>query len=195
MTDAAKAKTNCTSRLNIHWRAASRFIFVTAFALFFLPCMAQTGKAQEPDSPDAPPPIKILPKEEKNQLTAETDPKRHTILALDLSDNHLTKAEELGAKNDFDSMLKELGTFNAIIDEALAFIDQNDNGNGKILISSKKLELGLRSYMPRLETLRREVPSSYDPYVKGLIKTVREARSKAVEPFFGTSVLPTRKNN
>jgi len=195
MTDVIETKANDAGRPEIQRRRTSHLVFVTAFVLFALPCMAQTGQAQEPDGPDAPPPLKILPKEEKNQLNAEADPKRHTILALDLSDDHLTKAEELGAKNEFDSMLKELGTFNAVIDEALAFIAQNDTGNGKILSSSKKLELGLRSYAPRLETLRRDVPSSYDPYVRGLIKTVREARSKAIEPFFGTSVLPTRINN
>ncbi|HTK27228.1 MAG TPA: hypothetical protein VL327_11770 [Pyrinomonadaceae bacterium] len=195
MTDAAKTRSIDADRLNIHRRTASRLVFVTAFVLFALPCMAQTGQAQEPDSPDAPPPLKILPKDEKNKLSAETDPKSHASLALELSEGHLAKAEELGARNEFDSMFKELGAFNAVIDEALAFIAQNDTGNGKILSSSKKLELGLRSYAPRLETLRRDVPSSYEPYVRGLIKAVREARSKAIEPFFGTSVLPTRKNN
>lgn len=195
MTDAVETRADDGRRLRIRRRRASHLVFVAAVFLLTLPCMAQTAQAQEPDGPDAPPPLKILPKEEKGQLAAEADPKRHTILALDLSDDHLTKAEELRDRNEFDSMLKELGTFNAVIDEALDFIARNDSGNGKILGSSKKLELGLRSYTPRLETLRRDVPSSYEPYVRGLIKTVREARSKAIEPFFGTSVLPTGKNN
>jgi len=114
---------------------------------------------------------------------------------LELSEGHLTKAEELVGKEDFESMLKELGSFNAVIDEAVTFIAKNNAGGGKILSSSKKLEIGLRSYSPRLEVMRRDVPSGYEPYLRGLIKAVRNARSKAIEPFFGTTVLPQVKNN
>jgi hypothetical protein len=154
-------------------------------------------QAQQPDDTleGYPPPLKIIPKEEKNLLNAETDPKRHTGLALQLSEAHLEKAEELNGKSDFVHMYSELGAFNAVIDEVLQFIERHDDGGGKILNSSKKLEIGLRSYAPRLETIRRDLPVGYEPYVKSLIKTVRNARSKAVEPFFGTSVVPQPKNN
>jgi len=192
MTDAAKIGKCYTGWFNMHRRTASRLVFATAILLFTLPCMAQTP---EPDGQDVPPPLKILPKDEKNQLNAETDPKKHASLALELSEGHLTKAEELGSKDDFESMLKELGSFNAVIDEAVAFITQSNAGNGKVLSGSKKLEIGLRSYSPRLEGMRRVVPSGYEPYLRGLIKAVRNARSKAVEPFFGTTVLPQRKDN
>jgi len=192
MTDAAEIKKCDIGRFNMHRRTASRVVFAAAILLFTLPCVAQT---QEPDGQEVPPPLKILPTGEKNQLNAETDPKKHTSLALELSEGHLTKAEELVGKEDFESMLKELGSFNAVIDEAVTFIAKNNAGGGKILSSSKKLEIGLRSYSPRLEVMRRDVPSGYEPYLRGLIKAVRNARSKAIEPFFGTTVLPQVKNN
>jgi hypothetical protein len=173
--------------------AAISSLFV--FSLFLL--SPSWADAQQPDdAPDGyPPPLKIIPKDEKNRLSGETDPKRHTVLALELTDTHLAKAEELNAKNDFAHMYAELGAFNAVIDEVLQFIARNDDGGGRILNSSKRLEIGLRSYAPRLETIRRDLPSNYEPYVKSLIKTIRDARSKAVEPFFGTSVVPHEKNN
>jgi hypothetical protein len=172
--------------------AALSVFFV--FALFFL--MSLPGFAQEPnDTPDAvPPPLKVFPKEEKNRLEAETDPKKHMGLALQLTEAHLSRAEVLNSKSEFDLMYTELGAFNAVIDEALEFLARNDDGQGRILSSSKKLELGLRAYALRLETVRRDLPSIYEPYVKNLIKTVRNARSKAVEPFFGTSVVPQKNN-
>ena len=194
MTDAAKIKKSDTGRFEMHRRTASLLVFAIAIFLLAFPCAAQT--TLDTDGSDAvPPPIKTLPKDEKNQLNAETDPKDHTKLALELSEGHLAKAEELSDKNDFDSMLKELGSFNAVIDEAVSFIAKNSTGGGKILSSSKKLEIGLRSYSPRLEVIRRDVPSGYEHYLRGLIKTVRNARSKAIEPFFGTTVLPQTKDN
>lgn len=192
MTDDAKINKCDTGWFNMHRRTASRLFFAAAILLFILPYIAQ---AQEPDGQEVPPPLKILPKDEKNQLMAETDPKKHTNLALELSEGHLTKAEELGGKQDFESMLKEFGAFSAVIDEAVSFIEKNSTGGGKILSSSKKLEIGLRSYSPRLEVMRRDVPSGYEPYLRGLIKAVRNARTKAIEPFFGTTVLPQVKNN
>ena len=191
MISGAKTKTHAISRSNR--RNAWRFVFVTVVVLAAAPLMVSTASAQEPD--EFPPPLKVLSKEEKSQLNAELEPKKHTSLALELTESHLAKAEELSGKSEFDGMFKELGAFNAVVDEAIAFLAKNDTGSGKILNSSKKLEIGLRAYAPRLEAIRRDVPPAYEPYVRHLIKTIRDARSKAIEPFFGTSVVPEPKNN
>ena len=44
--------------------------------------------------------------------------------------------------------------------------------------------------MPRLELIRRDMPERYEYYVRRLLKTVRDTRAKAVEPFFSSTVLP-----
>jgi hypothetical protein len=194
MSKAANPEMHVLLRLAKHRPALIiRAAATSAFIILTLYVLAPTAtNAQVPDDIDSyPPPLRILAKEEKNLLNAENDPKRHTFLALQLTDAHLTKAEELNAHGDFVQMYSELGEFNAVIDELLQFLTRHDDG-GRILNSYKKLEIGLRSYSPRLETIRRDLPSNYEPYVKKLIKIIRDARSKAVEPFFGTSVVPQK---
>ncbi|MEK7855704.1 MAG: hypothetical protein AAB288_06415, partial [Acidobacteriota bacterium] len=61
---------------------------------------------------------------------------------------------------------------------------------GKVLNNFKRLEIGLRQFRPRLELIRRGIPSEYEPYLRSLIQYVRDARAKAVEPLFGDSVVP-----
>ncbi|HXG83878.1 MAG TPA: hypothetical protein VNI84_07615, partial [Pyrinomonadaceae bacterium] len=70
------------------------------------------------------------------------------------------------------------------------FLNKNDTGRGKVLNNFKRLELSLRRFVPRIELIRRELPAKYEFYVRNLIKNVRAARSKAVEPFFSDSVVP-----
>ena len=42
---------------------------------------------------------------------------------------------------------------------------------GKQLNSLKKFEIGLRSFTTRLEIVRRDLPSNFDPYLKTCLKT------------------------
>jgi hypothetical protein len=158
--------------------------FTFHFSLFTLCVFAQ----DEPKDA-APPPLKILYKEEKSQLEAEDDIKRRTKLALELMESRLKKAEILNTQNDFNAMFTELGGFHAVMDNTLNFLNRHDNGGGKILNNYKRMELSLRSYIARLEVIRRELPLKYEFYVRGLIKQVREARTKAVEPMFDDSVV------
>ncbi len=161
------------------------FIFICVFCLT-LPLRAQ----QEPPEDVAPPPLKTLSKTEKNQLAAETNVKKHTILALELMDNRLASAETFNNEKQFDNMFDELGGFNALIDNTLAYLNKNDNDSGKVLNNFKRLEMNLRKYTPRLELIRRDVPARYEPYVRNLIIDLRDARAKAVEPLFDNSVVP-----
>ena len=41
--------------------------------------------------------------------------------------------------------------------------------------------------------IRREIPVEYDPYLKSLIRYLRDARTKAVEPLFADTVVPSRQ--
>lgn len=167
-----------------------RKALLVPFCLFMLSFGAASVNAQD-DPPDlAPPPLKQISKSEKEQLNAETNIKDHTKLALELMAVRLKKAEELSAGEGFDEMFTELGGFHAIMDNTLAFLIKGNTNNGKVLNNIKRFEIGLRAFMPRLEILRRESPTKYETYVRNLIKYLRDARSKAIEPFFGTSVVP-----
>jgi hypothetical protein len=85
-------------------------------------------------------------------------------------------------------MYAELGGFHALMDNGIEFLLANSN-EGKKLGSLKKFEIALRSFAPRLETIRRDLPLSFDPYIKQLILDVGDAREKAMKPFFSDTVI------
>ena len=149
--------------------------------------------AQDEPKDAAPPPLKILYKEEKAQLDIENDIKKRTKLALDLMEIRLKKAEDFNTQNNFEGMFTELGGFHALVDNTLSFLDKNDTGGGKVLNNFKRMELSLRTFIARLEVIRRELPLKYEFYVRGLVKQVRDARTKAVEPMFSDSIVSTEK--
>ena len=140
----------------------------------------------------APPPTKLLSKSERNQLKSTAEPKDRIELALALMDGRVKKAEELKAGENFDEMYIELGGFHALVDDTLTFLNREVRQRGKVLKFFKKYEIGLRTFAPRLELIRRDLPSRYDPYVLQLLRHLRDARSRAIEPFYGDTVLPDK---
>lgn len=158
--------------------------------LFFAAFVAVAAEAAaQDDLKEVPPPIKALSKEEKSALEAQSDVKKRTILTLELMEARLLKAEDFKTKEDFRSMFEELGGFHALMDNTLDYLKRNNTGSGKVLNNFKRIEITLRKNLNRLELIRRDSPPEYEPYLRRLVKYVREARSKAVEPLFGETVL------
>ena len=148
----------------------------------------------QPDSLlDAPPPLKILSKAEKSRLDAETDIKRRTTLSIEMMEAKLLKAETLAAEENYPAMFTELGGFHAVVDNTIDFLSEKGNDSNRVLNSFKRVELTLRKHLTRIELIRRELPARYESYVKKLVRYVREARTKAVEPLFDDSVVPENK--
>lgn len=161
----------------------------TLFALIILSAAEVTAQDDEMPENVAPPPIKLISKEEKSALAAVGDVKDRTKLTLDLMEARLKKAEELNTGESFGAALNELGTFQALMDDALRFLNRNNTGRGKVLDNFRRFEIALRAFTPRIETIRREVPERYEYHVRKLLRTVRDARSKAVEPMFANTVV------
>jgi len=136
----------------------------------------------------APPPVRAMSKGEQGQLATKNEVKDRTKLALELMNARLTRAEELNAKGDFAQMYNELGGFHALMDDTLDFLIDSNKRKGGGLDTFKRFEMGLRAFAPRIGVIRRELPLEYDPYIKSLIRYLRDARSKAVEPLFGQAV-------
>jgi hypothetical protein len=149
------------------------------------------GFSQVDDPDGAPPPVKLIPKIEKDQLSAESNLKDRTKLTLSFMDGHLAAAERLSTAGDATATFKELGSFEALMDDSLAFLQKNDPNSGKVLDSFRKLEIGLRAFMGRLEGVRRDLPLECDEYVRSLMHNLREARAKAVDPLFSDNVVKT----
>ena len=168
-----------------------RFFFYLLPFTFFL---ATLVVAQDEPKGVAPPPLKILAKEEKSQLEIETDVKQRTKLSLELMEARLLKAETFGKQEQYREMFTELGSFHALMDDTLTFLEKSDTSKGKVLNNFKRVELSLRKYVTRLELIRRDLPIKFEFYVRRLVRYVRESRTKAVEPLFGETVIPTKDN-
>lgn len=168
-----------------------RFLFLSFLLLF---AFSQTNYAQMDDK-EAPPPLKMLSKDEKSQLDAETNVKKRTKLSLELMEARLAKAEGLSKSEDYQAMFNELGAFHALMDNALNFLKKKDSDSGKVLNNFKRMELSLRKYLTRIELIHRDVPTKFEPYVRRLAVYVRNARTAAVEPLFEDTVLQENELN
>lgn len=162
--------------------------------LFTVHCSLFTQSPAQDDPPNlAPPPLKSISKQELSRLESETNLKDRTKLTLELMSARLTAAEKLRSGDDFDGIFRELGVFHGLMDNGLAYLQRRDTGSGKVLDNFKRIDIALRTFAPRLETIRREVPLSHEDYIRKLLIYVREARTKATEPLFADTVLPNRK--
>ncbi len=163
-------------------------VMLIYFSLFTISCSLISVSAQDDDL--APPPLKLIAKEDRKRLDSVPDLKERTKLAVDMMRSRIDAAERRNTANDFDGIFRELGYFRAVLDYSLAFLAKQDLNENKSLDNYKRLELSLRAVLPRIETIRRELPLRYEEYVRDLITYIREARNKAIEPMFDDTVLP-----
>ncbi|MEP6900227.1 MAG: hypothetical protein ABJA66_00675 [Actinomycetota bacterium] len=174
------------------WRVSFIF-YLLPFAFCLL--LSAAIKAQDEEPPNAaPPPVKVITKAEKTALDSESDVKYHTRLAVDLMEAHLKKAEELAAQEAYNGMFTELGGFHALMDDTIRFLNKNNVDSGRVLDNFKRFEMALRSFTPRIELIRRELPEKFEFYVRKLLKIVRDTRAKAIEPMFSDKIVPTAGN-
>jgi hypothetical protein len=138
----------------------------------------------------APPPLKFVAKDEQARLDAEPAAKDRTKLALTFMDHRIAEAEKLNRAASFDAMFTELGRFAGLLDYTLNYLGKLDHDDKKVLDSYKRLEIAIRGHMGRLEVIRRELPIKYEKYVRDLIKNLRKARTRALDPQFSDTVLP-----
>ncbi|HEX8286931.1 MAG TPA: hypothetical protein VF556_02990 [Pyrinomonadaceae bacterium] len=189
-----KVQTFTNEKSFMQTNAKNAKIYFCILISSFVFCLSVSTYAQQPEVDEiAPPPLKILSKTEKKQLDEITDLKKRTNLALEMMEAKLKKIEELDDRNEFALMYEELGGFHALMDYTFNFLYRN-SANRKNLGSLKRYEQGLRAFPPRLEVIRRELPLKYESYLRELLKNIRDTRSKAIEPFYGDSVV-TDSNN
>jgi len=176
-------------------RRNSLLFYLLPVALCLLTSVDLRAQEEEP-VPDniAPPAVRAISKEEKTALAGLSDVKLRTKLTIDLMEARLKKAEEFKTSEAYPDLLTQLASFQALLDDGLKFLNRNDSGRGKVMDTFKKFEMALRTFTPRLEIIRREVPDSYAYHVRKLLITVRDARAKAVEPMFSSTVVPSSGN-
>jgi len=182
-----------TSRLKVHLDFRSRnadFSRLLVFPVFLLALFSFSAAANAQDDLELmPPPLKIFSKEERTRLTEKTDLKDRTKLTLEIMNLRLAAAENANVRKDFDAVFRDLGAFHALMDHSLVFVGSQYNGSGKALDSFKRIDIALRGFIPRIESIRRDVPLVYEDYIRKLLISVREARTKATEPMFADTVV------
>ena len=163
------------------------FLLLPVLLCLFTFSFCLSISAQDDDF--APPPLRTVTKDERVKLSATSDVKNRTKLSLEMMAAHLTAAEQFNTNTDFDGVFRELGGFQGLLDNALEFLSHQNSESGKVLDNYKRLEIGLRTFTPRIETIRRDLPLRYEDYVHKLLFYVRDARSRAVDPLFSDKVV------
>ena len=161
----------------------------------YLPSVhAQSEQPQPQPTPlTAPPPLKVIIKEERAQLDQTKDQKDRLKLTIDLAVSHLAKAEELTNQTEYEKAQEEVGMYHALIENSLEFLGALKRDSGKTRDLYKRLELALRAHGPRLTAMRRVTPIEFAVWIKKVEDFARDGRTEALNSFYGHTVLREQK--
>lgn len=151
---------------------------------------AQAQEAQPSPTPlTAPPPIRLITQEERAQIDRAKDSKARVRQTIELAAARLTRAEQLTKQANYTAAGNEVGSYQALIDDALEFLATMKRDSNKTRDLYKRLELALRAHGPRLTTMRRETPLEYAVWIKKVEEFARAGRTEALNSFYGHTVV------
>jgi hypothetical protein len=175
-------------RINSQMR---RFSFPSV-AICLLTLWAQAINAQETpvvQQPSAPPPAKLISKDDRGRITATKDDKARLRVTIELAEVQLLEAEQRTGADEFDLASASLGKYHALIEDALAFLGGMKLDQNRTRDLYKRLELSLRAHGPRLTAIRRSTPLEYAVWIKQIEEFARKGRTQALNSFYGNTVL------
>jgi hypothetical protein len=163
---------------------------VVLLSAFVCPLPARAQDPQPSTTPlTAPPPLKLISKEERQQLDQTKDAKDRLKLSIELADTHLTKAEQLTMQTEYENALNEVGTYHGLIEDALDNLNSLKQDSNKTRDLYKRLELALRADGPRLTAMRRVTPLEFAVWIKKVEDFARAGRTEALNSFYGHTVV------
>ena len=168
-----------------------QYLFIALAAIVVLAAFAIPALAQDPQYPQlpAPPPLKVIPKEERAQLQAETDTKDRLKLTMQFAIAHLEVAERHTAQSNFEQASAEVGIYHALIENALNLLAALRRDSTRTRDAYKRLELALRAHGPRLTAMRRITPIEFAVWIKKTEDFARDGRTEALNSFYGHTVV------
>ena len=174
-------------------RATQRLIAFAAHLLLLafvcLPAVnAQDAQPQATPLP-APPPFKMIVKEERAAIEQTKDSGRRLKLTIEYANGHLTRAEQHTARENYEAASAEIGMYHALIESALEFLNTFKRDSNKTRDLYKRLELSLRADGPRLTAMRRITPLEFAVWIKQVEDFAREGRTEALNSFYGHTVV------
>ena len=132
-------------------------ILTVLFATAAMLCVLGVRAQEQP----APPPLKIVPREDRVQIEEEKDTKGRVCLTLALAESHLANAELQTAHLNYDEAAAEAGKYCALLEEVFLFLSKQKLDSNKTRDLYKRVELTLRAHGPRLSIMRLTTPSAY----------------------------------
>lgn len=172
----------------------ARYIIVIAahlvlLAFLYLPA-AQAQDAQPSPTPlTAPPPFKMIVKEERAEIEATTDASKRLKLIIGYAGGHLLRAEQHTDRENYEAASSEVGMYHALIENALQFLGNSKRESNKTRDLYKRLELALRADGPRLTAMRRTTPLEFAVWIKQVEDFARQGRTEALNSFYGHTVV------
>jgi hypothetical protein len=138
----------------------------------------------------------IITQQERMQLDQARDSKARIRMTIELAAARLTRAEQLTKNASYDDASAEVGSYQALIEDALEFLRGFKRDSGKMRDLCKRLELALRAHAPRLTTMRRVTPLEHAVWIKKVEEFARAARTEVLNTFYGHTVVrdPEKKN-
>jgi len=182
-------------------RITQRYLVIAAplllLAFVLLPSVqAQESQPQEPQAQPqptpltAPPPFKMIVKEERAALDAiARDAQKRLKLTIEFADGHLSRAEQHTSRENYEAASTEVGMYHALVENALNFLDTFKRDSNKTRDLYKRLELALRADGPRLTAMRRTTPLEFAVWIKQVEDFAREGRTEALNSFYGHTVV------
>jgi hypothetical protein len=175
-------------RINVQMRA----VYFFSLAICLLAFGTQVVKGQEAPAvqqPSAPPPAKLITKEDRARITAAKDDKARLRTTIELAELYLGEAETRSGAEEFDAASASLGKYHALAEDALAFLGKLKPNENRTRDLYKRLELALRAHGPRLTAIRRATPLEYAVWIKQIEEFARNGRTEALNSFYGNTVL------
>jgi hypothetical protein len=136
----------------------------------------------------APPPLRLVPRDDRAQLDAARDVKARMRLSVELAEARLARAEQMTSSQQFEAASRELGIYQGILDDALRFLKVQKEQK-KLREAYKRFEITLRAHGSRLETMRRTTPSEYAFNIKTITDYTKTLRGEALNGFYGDTVI------
>jgi hypothetical protein len=165
-----------------------RIIFSCCSLVAVMMLIAPEARSQDYSLPlTPPPPMKFVSRGERSQLSAARDAKTRTRATIELAEVRLSRAEQLTAGQHYEAASTELGIYQGLVEDALNYLETEPKKASRD--TYKRLELALRTHCARLEAIRRVTPSEYAVHVKTSCECARNARTEALNAFYGDTVV------
>ena len=174
-------------------REAQRTIALTAhlllLAFVFLPAVNAQDAQPSPTPLTAPPPFKMIAREERAQIDQINDSSKRLKTIIEFATIHLADAERQTDNGNFEAASTQVGMYHALIEHALAFLSTFKRDSNKTRDLYKRLELALRGHGPRLTAMRRITPLEFAVWIKKVEDFARDGRTEALNSFYGHTVV------